>query len=208
MNLKSTILLIVIVVVGGLMFYIAFTYQGNQGNDAENINSNNNSNTATQASESFSMSDTSDGANFVYTNWDNDYKITFPQGWELSDDSDGVRAAFFDSVALEQVEVTELLMGMKMEIYAEAIQEDITLESTYQELTEITEEGILEKTDVFVNSLPAFKVKMDVLGFSIATYVIKGNRMYTIAGYVGSSDDVAKYTAQYSSILDSMIFLD
>ncbi|MFC1687018.1 PsbP-related protein [Patescibacteria group bacterium] len=188
-NLKAVIIIIVIIIVGGLIYFVSLQNQSETVNTNQNVNE--------QSSED---------KGFVYTNEEFSYQITFLEGWEMDDTSASSLAAFYDPVALLQTEATELYMGMKMEIYSQTVKDDVTLESYIN--NEIYSDEPFEQTDVIVDGEPAIKVKVDTLGYAIATYVIKDGHIFIIAGYIGNGDDVSKYTAKYSSIIDSMTFLD
>lgn len=166
-------------------------------NQSETVNTNQNINEQTSGVEEL-----------VYTSNDNTYQITFPEGWEVDDSGGGTLAAFYDPIAQLQFEATELYMGMKMEIYVDHTNPGDTVESYINDLVEATGEDLLEQTNVIVDGEPAIKLKMDVLGYSIATYVVKDDHIFIIAGYIGNGDDISKYTAKYSGIVDSMEFLD
>jgi len=117
--------------------------------------------------------------------------------------------AFFDPLAAQQELVSELLQGMKMEIYSYTVEEGVTLQEIVdQNLSGMLIEEVPEQKEIVVDGEPAIKIKMDVLGYSVTTYVLKGDYYYTIAGYIGDQSDKEKYEAKYSSIVSTFEFLD
>ena len=144
----------------------------------------------------------------IFTNSLYQYKIRLPDDWSIDDIDIPSYVAFYDPEAAEQEIVSELLQGMKMEVYVLDMPAGMTLEEKVNADITDFEEAVIDSKDVLVDNQPAIKVKMDVLGYSVTTYVEKDGNLYEIAAYIGSDSEINKYTALYSSILSDFEFLD
>lgn len=172
------------------MFYLGLQYQSSE-------NSNNANSAAVNALEE----------NFVeYTNEQANFKIKLPEGWSVGEDGADY-VSFMDPVAQQQEIVTELLQGMKMEVWISSVTGVTLEEAVSAELDNYADDEIIEKKDIFIDGQKAAKVKMYVLGYSITTYFIYNDNFYKIVGYVGNEREDAKYVALYSKILSDFEFL-
>jgi len=190
-SIKTVILIAMIIIGGGIMFYFGIQYQGSVNSNNENSAGNSN-----QASN-----------DVVYTNDTYNYQITLPAGWSTEEGSPDY-VSFMDPDAQAQEIVSELMQGMKMEIWATEVS-GVTLEDAVNaEMENYADDEIIETSDVSVDGQEAVKVKMYVLGYSITSYVIENDVFYKIVGYVGNEQEDSKYVALYSKILSDFKFLD
>lgn len=175
-----------------------------------------NTNTAVNASmatDPFVVTEGADGE-LIFTNNTYDYQITLPEDWVVdpfwsSTDTGALeRTAFFNDRAMEQPEATELMQGMKIEVYTQSLEPGTTLEDIAAAEVEFAGEFVLEQKDTIVDSEPGKKIKTEMLGYIIATYVVVDDLWYNIVGYVGNSEDKEKYSALYSRILSNFEFID
>jgi hypothetical protein len=188
---KTIILIAVVIIGGGIMFYLGIQYQ-----DTENSNSDNSA--AVNALEENPVE---------YTNEEANFKLKLPKGWSVEEDSADY-VSFMDPVSQQQEIVTELLQGMKMEVWISSIS-GVTLEQAVSaELDNYADDEIIEKKDISVDGQEAVKVKMYVLGYSITSYIIYNDNFYKVVGYVGNEQEDSKYVALYSKILSDFEFLD
>ncbi|MDP2685519.1 MAG: hypothetical protein Q8P20_10915 [bacterium] len=186
-NVRLVIIIAVIVIAGGFAFYAGIKYQG------ETVNENTN----TDLVES--------DAGVVYLNDDYNYQVTFPEGWAKQDDQ-GEYVSWLGPVAREQEEVTELLQGMKLEIWTTDMVGVTLQDAVDAELDVYSEDEILNRSNITVDDIDAIKVKTNLLGYTIATYILKDDILYKFIGYVGDETENAKYVAQYSSLLSEFKF--
>ena len=203
MKVFST-LFIAVLIIGGLLWnYFS-------PDDADNSNTLANTR-AVSSSEGYELFDAEDGE-LRFTNNEYGYQLTFPKGWDafFSEDApDDLSFVWFeDSVAQEQTGASELLQGMKIDIFSDqAIYS--SLDEWYMAETEwLTHDEKLEEKDTSVDGEPAKKIKVEVLGYTLSTFVLQGGKQFTIAGYVGDTEDKEKYSAEYSKILSTFEFLD
>ena len=190
---RSTRLIIIIAVIvigGGFAFYVGIRYQG------ETVNENSNTEATTAV----------DSTNVVYSNDQYDYQVTFPEGWTKQDDQ-GEYVSWMGPVAQGQEVVTELLQGMKIEIWTTDMIGVSLQDAVDAELDIYSSEDILERTDMTVDGQSAVKVKTFILGYTISTYILYNDTLYKFIGYVGDYSENAKYVAQYSSLLADFKFI-
>jgi len=185
---KTSILITVIIIIGGYLFY------ANSNNQGSNDNTNG------------ASTNTTVSAGTTYAIEEYNYQITFPDDWELVDNQ-GDYVSWMGPVAQEQEEITELLQGMKMEIWTTDMVGVSLADAVAAELEIYTDEEILDQTEMTVDGEEAIKVKTNVLGYTIATYILKDDILYKVIGYVGDYEENAKYVAQYSSILNTFEFI-
>lgn len=185
---KISILLTVVVFIGGYMIYANSNNQNDNNDDSGKVSVN---------------SAVSSGTTFTIDEYN--YTVIFPEGWEIVDNL-GDYVSWMGPVAQEQEEVTELLQGMKIEIWTTDMI-GVTLEEAVEaELAIYSPDEILDRTDMTVDGQDAVKVKTFVMGYTIATYILKDDVLYKFIGYVGDDTENAKYVAQYSSILNTFEF--
>lgn len=188
-NTRLIIIIAVIIIAGGFMMYAGVKYQGNQNSNNENSELNN----------------STDSASIVYTNDQYNYQVAFPEGWAKQDDQ-GDYVSWMGPVALEQEEDSELIQGMKIEIWTTDMLGVSLADAVDAELDIYSADEILERKDISVDGQEAVKVKTNMMGYTIATYIIVDDILYKFIGYVGDEQENAKYVAQYSSILNTFEF--
>jgi len=188
---KTIILIAVVIIGGGIMFYLGIQYQ-----DTENSNSDNSA--AVNALEENPVE---------YTNEEANFKLKLPKGWSVEEDSADY-VSFMDPISQQQEIVTELLQGMKMEVWISSISGVTLEEAVSAELDNYADDEIIEKKDISIDGQEAVKVKKYVLGYSITSYIIYNNNFYKVVGYVGNEQEDSKYVALYSKILSDFEFLD
>ena len=188
---KTIILIAVILIGGGVMFYLGIQYQ-----TAENSNDDNG--TAINTLEENSVEYTNEQANF---------KLKLPEGWSVEEDGADY-TSFMDPISQQQEIVTELLQGMKMEVWISPISGVTLEEAVNAELDNYADDEVIERKNVSIDGQDAVKVKMYVLGYSITTYIIYNDNFYKVVGYVGNEQEDSKYVALYSKILSDFEFLD
>jgi len=194
MKSKTIILIAVIVIGGGFMFYMGMNYQTNDNT--------NNSNTAVSPSDD----DADTNSMNLYVNPDYGYRLELPEDWTIEEDS-AEYVAFFDPVAQQQEIVSELMMGMKMEVYITELDGMTFEEQIENNLAAYSSEELLERKDVVVDGKDAVKIKTYTLGYTVMTYVDNDDVVIGIAGNVGNEQEDSKYVALYSQILSSFEFL-
>ena len=195
-----------VLIIGGAIWYAV-----SPDDDTDNSNTTVNTQAVTN-SKGYELYDTADGE-LRFTNNEYHYQLTFPEGWEAftpeETPADLNFVWFEDSVAQEQTVVSELLQGMKIEISVQQLEQYISLEGYFETNTSWLEDDmILEQKEVVIDGVPGIKLKTDVMGYSITTFFVNDPHQYWIAGYVGDSEDIEKYSAEYSKILSTFEFLD
>ena len=212
MKAKKTILYIIIIVllvVIGVLFIVILTSENNNGNVViSNHGAASLDNMEISSDEDYKTEIDSANKKLIFINYLYSYKISFPDDWTVDEIYQPDYVAFYDSVAKEQEIVTELLQGMKIDVFVLSAESGMTLEDKVDEEVMDMDESMIERKDTFVDTQPAIKVKMDVLGYSVATYVLYSDYFYIIAGYIGAESEIEKYTALYSSILSDFTFLE
>jgi len=144
----------------------------------------------------------------TFTNYAYNYKITIPDDWSVDDVTSLDTIAFFDELAQQQEIVTELLQGMKLEIISDSYAQDNTLEQAIDATIESMDDSVLSRDDTYVDNRAAIKIKTDIMGYSVTTYVRNKGVLYYISGYIGELEDKEKYEAKYSSILSTFRFIE
>jgi len=145
---KTIILIAVVIIGGGVMFYLGIQYQGTE-------NSNSDNSAAVNALEE----------NFVeYINEEANFKLKLPEGWSVEEDGADY-ASFMDPISQQQDIVTELLQGMKMEVWISSISGVTLDEAVSAELDNYADDEIIEKKDISIDGQEAVKVKKYVLGY-------------------------------------------
>jgi len=190
-NVRLIIIFAVIIIGGGFAFYLGIKYQG------ENTNQNTNTEATTYV----------DSTDVVYTNDQYNYRVTFPEGWAKQDDQ-GEYVSWLGPVAQEQEVVSELLQGMKIEIWTTDMVGVTLQDAVDAELEVYSEDEILNRSNITVDGKDAIKVKTNLLGYTIATYILDNDVLYKFIGYVGDEQENAKYVAQYSSLLSNFEFIE
>jgi len=188
---RLIIIFAVIIIGGGFAFYLGIKYQG------ENTNQNTNTEATTYV----------DSTDVVYTNDQYNYRVTFPEGWAKQDDQ-GEYVSWLGPVAQEQEVVSELLQGMKIEIWTTDMVGVTLQDAVDAELEVYSEDEILNRSNITVDGKDAIKVKTNLLGYTIATYILDNDVLYKFIGYVGDEQENAKYVAQYSSLLSNFEFIE
>ncbi|MBU0598515.1 hypothetical protein KKF61_06045, partial [Patescibacteria group bacterium] len=212
------ILVIIIVILGiGLYFSVTNTNSDADGtksvsnSDLSDLNIGKNDNSAININttgKSYSIDYDIDKEQIVFTNEIFAYRAILPDDWSIDKIDDSMRVAFFDPVAKSQEFASELLQGMKIEIYAEAGIEDAILPDVVAEqMSQYSADEIISQENVVVSGEDAIKVITDIMGYSIVTYVLHNDILYTIVGYVGDTNDKEKYGAKYSEIVAKFEFL-
>jgi len=204
MKVFSTIF-IAVLIIGGLLWNYFWPED-----DTANSNTAVNSSVIT-GGEGYELYDTEDG-DLRFINNEYGYQLTLPEGWDafFSEDApDDLSFVWFeDSIAQAQTGESELLQGMKIDIFADLAVYS-SLDEWYAAETEWLEPNEkLEEIDTTVGGEQAKKIKVDVLGYTLSTFVLHGDKQFIIAGYVGDTENKEEYSAIYSKILSTFEFLE
>jgi len=207
----TTIILVIVIIIlgGGLIYVLTEGSNTNSSNSVSNTNTqavNKNSNAETSGS-SYSIEYKTDISQILFTNERYNYNVLIPDDWTIDEIDLLSRVAFFDPVANSQELVSELLMGMKIEIYVDDTEKVFNLDSIVDEqMSYYFADEIISEEEVVVNNEEAYKAIVDSMGYTITTWVVWADKLYTIVGYIGDTEDKEKYGAKYSEIVAKFEF--
>lgn len=150
-----------------------------------------------------------DSGEIIYTDYDNGFRLLLPEGWSVGGPDDSGFVWFMDTEAQAQEgEDTELGQGMKIDVFVFRAEYSTLEDWVAEETSWYEQDELLEQKEIVVGGQTATKIKVDVLGYTIATFVWYNDLEYTIAAYVGDSEDKGKYSAEFSKILSGFEFID
>jgi len=211
---KSTAIIIlaiiILVVIAGVIFLVVEDKESNNSFkdnvnrstviNATNINFN-------KDTGGFSIKNDFITGDIILNNSEYNYQVRFPSNWnldEISSRSDSI--ALFDDVALAQEVETELIKGMKIEIFL-LINNYDSLEKFVDSQTENYGEYLVSRKEVEIDGQPAVEIITFLLGYNITTFVVSGDNLITVIGYIGDYNKREKYTNIYNNIINSFQFL-
>ncbi len=189
-NLKTIIILAVVVIIGGYIFYTTINSQSNNSNsnEANVINTSND-----------------DQYDNLYASVLYNYQVEFPVGWEMQDSLDDY-VSWIGPVAQEQIDDSEVKQAMKIEIWVTDMTGVSLQDAVDADMAIYSPDEILDRTDMTVDGQDAIQVKINVLGYTINTYILKDEVLYKFVGYVGDYSENTNYVVEYSSILNTLEF--
>lgn len=194
----------IIIVIGAALWW---TY-GSGGDLFDTSNVNQEDESAAIVGTGYDIEETDSGET-IYTDYDNGFRILLPEGWSVGGLEDSGFVWFLDPEAQEQEgEDTELGQGMKIDVSVSQAEHPTLEDWVTEETSWYEQDELLEQKEIVVDGQTAMKIKVDVMGYTIATFVRYNDLEYTISAYVGDSEDRAKYSAEFSKILSGFEFVD
>ena len=188
--------------------FVGMVYGGNsKTTKSNNISNSVTDNTSEQVDIPLITIDEIDGSK-VIKNSKFGYQFSIPNDWIYDNEASYPDLiAAFDRVGVQQETDTELIQGMKLEIQTGLLNElnGLTIDN-YISNREFPESYISENI-VSVNGKLSQQKISNFFGYSISTYVVNGDTVVNIIGYIGGSDEIEKYTEVYDEILASFQFI-
>lgn len=195
----SFFFVIALVLVSVVLFFIYSSSNKNVNKNNINIISNNSVN---KYDSQYDLKN----KQLIFTNYQYKYKLKLPDDWNVFPVDNLTNVGFVDSVARAQKIETSLIQGMKIEVLASLADQKKTLEQQVSE--SVKEMEVISRRNLTVSDRQAIEVVTDVLTYSITTYFISNDYLYTLAGYIGDIKEKDKYTKIYNEIISTFTFLD
>lgn len=171
----------------------------NQTNNGQNINGNADiDNPNWQNNTSTTSAPDKDGFR-THKSGPYGFSFRYPSDWKLVD---GNPIMLYDPIALAQTIDTELMQGMKIEIYRGIIGPDSNfngyIKNQYEDPYQIVE-------DKKINDLKIIKVESTGIYAGLTTYIKDGDTVFMIPLHLGNKNDRSKYLPEYDRILDDAV---
>lgn len=175
-------------------------------NTVKNTNSaiNANSNAAINANTNINSSVSTNTATWSeYENEQFGYTLKYPDDWAEANTADANPAMFADPVALAQETDTTLQQGAKFEVQVENSSASTLTSAVADKDSEWT---VLKDVLTTIDGVSALRRQLTAMTYTLTTYVLKNNKLYSITQYIPKAEDRGKYTAIYDQILANFQF--
>lgn len=204
-NSKILFLILILLII---LFLSWFFYTNNKKDVAL---SNTNITAVNEASENhYSVEYNSDHTKLILTNKVYKFTLSLPADWKYNlTETPGI-VSFYDPVVedLAKNGVFDLTDGMKLSVSVTPKPIDILFEQfAGKQFDSSYPKDYINQKEVIIDQRPALEFQENTIGYSIGTYILNNNNVYSVVAGIGQKD-AEKYKAIYKEIISSLTFSD